>query len=87
MLVGGTHVIVPAFESGGGAAGDRTEHRVTDALLVPTMIQMLVDDPAVGDYDLSSLRTLIYGASPISEAVLERARKVFPAPRSPRPTA
>ncbi len=43
------------------------------------MIQMVVDDPAVGDYDLSSLLHLIYGASPISEALLERARKVFPA--------
>jgi acyl-CoA synthetase (AMP-forming)/AMP-acid ligase II len=55
------------------------DHQVTDALLVPTMIQILVDDPNVGDSDLSSLVHLVYGASPISEAVLERARKVFPA--------
>jgi acyl-CoA synthetase (AMP-forming)/AMP-acid ligase II len=43
------------------------------------MIQMLVDDPGVADTDMSSLLHLVYGASPISEAVLERARKVFPA--------
>ena len=35
--------------------------------------------PCVADYDLSSLLHLVYGASPISEALLERARKVFPA--------
>jgi len=56
-----------------------SDHRVTDALLVPTMIQMLVDDPSVADNDMSSLVHLIYGASSISEALLERARKVFPA--------
>jgi acyl-CoA synthetase (AMP-forming)/AMP-acid ligase II len=76
--VGSTHVIVPMFNP---AEVIRTisEHRVTDALLVPTMIQMLVDDPAVADSDMSSLEHLVYGASPISEAVLERARRVFPA--------
>src|SRR5258707_860220 len=31
------------------------------------------------DSDMSSLVHLVYGASPISEALLERARKVFPA--------
>ena len=46
------------------------EHGITDAMLVPTMVQMLVDSPAVGDYDLSSLLHLVYGASPISDAVL-----------------
>ena len=55
------------------------EHQVTEALLVPTMIQMLVDDPGLADSDVSSLQHLVYGASPISEAVLARARKVFPA--------
>ena len=71
-------MIVPAFSSA-EVLKAIAEHHITDALLVPTMVQMLVDDPAVGDYDLSSLLHLIYGASPISEALLERARKVFPA--------
>ncbi|MGB9302507.1 MAG: AMP-binding protein, partial [Mycobacterium sp.] len=77
-LVGSTNVIVPAFSSAEVLTAI-AEHHVTDTLLVPTMIQMLVDDPAVGDYDLSSMLHLVYGASPISEALLERARKVFPA--------
>jgi long-chain acyl-CoA synthetase len=51
---------------------------VTDILLVPTMIQMFVDDPSTGRYDLSSLRLIIYGASPISEALLDRAIEKLP---------
>jgi acyl-CoA synthetase (AMP-forming)/AMP-acid ligase II len=53
------------------------DHRIKQALLVPTMIQMLVDHPEAQRHDLSSMESLIYGASPISEAVLDRARKVF----------
>ncbi|GAA2400597.1 long-chain-fatty-acid--CoA ligase [Mycolicibacterium llatzerense] len=76
-LVGSTHVIVPMFTPA-DVARAITEHAVTDALLVPTMIQMLVDDPTAATSDMSSLVHLTYGASPISEALLERARKVFP---------
>jgi acyl-CoA synthetase (AMP-forming)/AMP-acid ligase II len=73
LLTGATHVIVPMFTPAGVAAAV-TEHGVTDALLVPTMIQMLVDSPDAAGADLSSLTRILYGASPISQAVLERAR-------------
>jgi acyl-CoA synthetase (AMP-forming)/AMP-acid ligase II len=53
-------------------------HGITDMLLVPTMIQMLIDDPSVGEYDLRSVKHFVYGASPISAAVLSRARITFP---------
>src|ERR1700682_156758 len=76
-LVGSTHVIVPMFTPA-DVARAITEHAVTDTLLVPTMLQMLVDDPNIGDSDMSNLVKLMYGASPISEALLERARKIFP---------
>jgi len=75
--VGSFHVIVAMFSPAEVIAAI-ADHQVTDALLVPTMIQMLVDDPAIADSDMSSLVHLVYGASPISEAVLGRARKVFP---------
>jgi long-chain acyl-CoA synthetase len=42
------------------------------------MIQMLVDHSALGSYDLSSLKNIIYGASPISAAVLNRATAALP---------
>ncbi|NMN95769.1 long-chain-fatty-acid--CoA ligase [Antrihabitans stalactiti] len=76
-LAGTTHVIIPMFTPAGVMKAIE-QHQATDALLVPTMIQMLVDDPQVANHDLSSLRNVLYGASPISVAVLDRARKAFP---------
>ncbi|MCW3839859.1 long-chain fatty acid--CoA ligase [Micromonospora yasonensis] len=74
MLTGSTHVIVPAFTPA-GVVNAILRHRVTDALLVPTMIQLLADSPEAAEADLTTVRRLIYGASPISEAVLQRARR------------
>jgi acyl-CoA synthetase (AMP-forming)/AMP-acid ligase II len=43
------------------------------------MIQMLVDHPAMSrPRDLSTLRTVVYGASPISESGLDRAMAALP---------
>ncbi|MBX9645787.1 MAG: long-chain fatty acid--CoA ligase [Xanthobacteraceae bacterium] len=77
LLSGGSNVIVQAFTPEGVMAAVQNEG-VTDVLLVPTMIQMLVDHPALGSYNLSSLKNIIYGASPISEAVLGRAMAALP---------
>jgi long-chain acyl-CoA synthetase len=77
LLSGGSNVMIQAFTPEGVMAAIQNE-RVTDVLLVPTMIQMLVDHPAVGSYDLSSLKNITYGASPISEAVLGRAMAALP---------
>ena len=76
FLGGGSHVVLRTFTPAGLA--EAIERRcVTDTLLVPTMIQMLVDDPAAATRDLSSLKRIVYGASPISEAVLDRAMGRF----------
>ncbi|MGW5417090.1 AMP-binding protein [Actinomadura geliboluensis] len=48
--------------------------RATHMLSVPAVVQTLVQSPAVADADLSSLKTLIYGGSPMSPAVIEEAR-------------
>jgi acyl-CoA synthetase (AMP-forming)/AMP-acid ligase II len=77
VLVGGSHVILPAFDPAAVLSAIETE-QVTDALLVPTMIQLVVDHPDLGQYNLSSLRAVLYGASPIPQPVLERAMKAFP---------
>ena len=76
-LIGGTHVIIPSFDPL-AVAGCVQAHQVTDVLLVPTMVQAVVSHPAIGGYDLSSLRHLTYGAAPIAEAVLARALDLFP---------
>ncbi|RMI31383.1 long-chain-fatty-acid--CoA ligase [Nocardia stercoris] len=76
LMVGGTHVFVPAFDPVAVLQAIDT-HRVTDMLLVPVMVQLLLDHPAVGEYDLSCVRGILYGAAPISEALLARALTVF----------
>lgn len=76
-LTGSTHVIVPMFTPA-GVVNAIADHDVTGALLVPTMIQMLVDSPEAKAADLSSMEAVIYGASVISESVLGKARAMFP---------
>ncbi len=73
----GRHVFIPGFEPV-AVLNAIQEHGITDTLLVPTMINMLVHHPDVGTYDLSSLRQLTYGASPMPEAVIRRALEVMP---------
>ena len=77
LLSGGSNVVIQGFSPDGVAAAMQKE-RVTDVLLVPTMIQMLVDHPTLGNYDLSALKRITYGASVISDAVLMRAMKALP---------
>lgn len=50
---------------------------VTHLLLVPTMINMILVHPSLRKYDLSSLKTLVYSASPIPVERLKEALDVF----------
>jgi len=76
-LSGGTHIVVPAFEPT-TVLSMIVKHQVNNMLLVPTMIQMLVDHPKLAQHDLSCLKQLVYGASSISPALLERSRRALP---------
>src|SRR5690606_32174028 len=75
-LAGGKHVVLPKFEPElmmRAISGQR----VTHAGMVPTMIPMMLTHPNFDDYDLSSLRTLVYGGPPIPrERLAEAARKL-----------
>jgi acyl-CoA synthetase (AMP-forming)/AMP-acid ligase II len=51
--------------------------KVNHAFLAPALIRMLMQAPGIGSADLSSMKALSYGASPISEDLLERARARF----------
>jgi long-chain acyl-CoA synthetase len=48
------------------------EHHITNMLLVPAVIQTLLDTTEVGHVDFSNLRVVVYGASPISDDALVR---------------
>ena len=71
-IFGGAHVFIPGFEPGVFLKAV-AKHRPTLTLLVPTMIRMLIDAPALATTDTSCLKQMIYGASPISESVLREA--------------
>ena len=77
LVMGATQVFVPGFTPAGVIQAVR-EEGITGMMMIPVMLQFLVDDPAARDADWSSLRTVGYGASPISEALLERAFRMFP---------
>ena len=51
--------------------------RVTWTFLVPTMLYRLLDDPHLDRYDHSSLRTIVYGAAPMSTTRLRTAIEKF----------
>ncbi len=56
------------------------KHRITHGFLVPVLLQFALAMPNIGTTDFSSLELIAYGASPISEAVLEGAIKAFKCP-------
>jgi len=53
------------------------EEKVTWVFMVPTMIYVLLDYPDRKEYDLSSLRTICYGAAPMSPERLKQAMAEF----------
>ena len=52
-------------------------HKVSVCMMVPTMIKMVVDHPDFKKYDVSSLKTLSYSASPMPEELLKKAMKIW----------
>ncbi|SDC78556.1 Acyl-CoA synthetase (AMP-forming)/AMP-acid ligase II [Geodermatophilus telluris] len=76
-VVGGTQVMIPVFDPVAVLTAVQ-EHGVTDLLLVPTMVQLVVDHPRVDEFDLTSVRRVLYGASPMSDALLGRTMKALP---------
>jgi acyl-CoA synthetase (AMP-forming)/AMP-acid ligase II len=52
-------------------------HKVTQALLVPAVIQMALQSPDCESKDFSHLKRMLYGASPITTPVLRQALQTF----------
>lgn len=75
-LRGACTVVLPGFVPGAFLGAVET-YRATAINLVPTMLQMLLENPGISSRDLSSLRHVIYGASPMPRSVIERAMAVF----------
>ncbi|MBM7365337.1 class I adenylate-forming enzyme family protein [Gordonia hydrophobica] len=76
LAAGAATVVMPSFDAEDFLANVQ-RHRVTSTLVVPTMIQLITEHPRARDYDLSSLRAVMYGAAPISESSLAKAAALW----------
>ncbi len=86
--VAGVNVALIAMASGARSAVVRDvvpdfildligREKVNHAFLAPAIILMLMHSPKIGSADLTSMKALSYGASPISEDLLAKARERF----------
>ncbi|MBS4754552.1 AMP-binding protein [Nocardioides sp. zg-ZUI104] len=53
-------------------------HGVTNTLLIPTVLGTLIYSPRATPERLASLRSVVYGVEPMTDALLERARELMP---------
>jgi acyl-CoA synthetase (AMP-forming)/AMP-acid ligase II len=52
--------------------------KATRAMLVPTMLKRIIDDPDFARHDLTSLQVITYGAAPMPGTVIQKAIKAMP---------
>jgi long-chain acyl-CoA synthetase len=76
LMMGGKSVILPRPDVGKILETIQNE-RCTHMVLVPTVLQWLVDDPRTNQFDLSSLRLITYAGSPMPLQVLKRCMDNF----------
>ena len=74
LMLGGTIHLMKGFDPQ-AVLDTIAREKINMTLLVPTMIYVLLDHPALERTDLSSLDLLLYGASPMSPARLEEGLK------------
>ena len=77
FMQGAANVYLPKFDPD-ALLGAIEEFRVTFALLVPTMLMLTLQSGKVPHYDVSSLKQIIYGASPMSADWVKAAFAAFP---------
>jgi long-chain acyl-CoA synthetase len=79
LAAGATDVLVPELDPA-GLLDLIEEHQVTNAFIVPAVLQMMTSVPGADDRSFSSLRSVTYGASPVTPTVLRRSLEVLKAP-------
>jgi fatty-acyl-CoA synthase len=77
-LTRGAEVVVMEEFDPAGLAALVPRRGVTWLVLVPAAILALLNHPAAAGAEFGSVRSLVYGASPIAEALVERAGRAFP---------
>lgn len=76
-LVGATHAFIPFFDPLGVLQAIE-KFRASLVLMIPTMLNMVLNHPRFKEFDLSSMRAISYGAAPIPLALLQKALAELP---------
>src|SRR3546814_17011737 len=76
IVQGGCLYVEKGFDPGRVLAAIE-QHRINCILMVPTMISAVLDHPRLKEFDLSSLETIFYGASPITPTRLRQGIAKF----------
>ncbi|MFB0562896.1 MAG: AMP-binding protein [Candidatus Lokiarchaeia archaeon] len=76
MLMGATSVVTPGFNADEALELIEKE-KITWLWVVPTMLYRMLDSPKIKEVDLSSVKTIVYGAAPMSVARLREAIDAF----------
>jgi long-chain acyl-CoA synthetase len=74
---GASQITLPKFSAQTFCETVEREH-VTHTVLVPTMINLLIQFAEAKKYDLSSLQVLAYGGSPMAPELVRRTRELLP---------
>ncbi len=72
-LLAGAQLVISNDPSPSGMLATIERHGVTNLIVASLMLQGLIESPDAEHTDLSSIRTVSYGAAPISGAVLQHA--------------
>ena len=78
VISGAAHVYLPKFSPSAFLSAVQS-YEVTVVLMTPTMLIMTMQDPDFDKYDLSSLRQIIYGSSPMAAEWIKKMLASFEA--------
>ena len=73
----GTNVVLQSFDPG-QVLQTFSQEKITHVLMVPAMIKMVLNHPDAATADVSSVKNIMYGASPMPAATLEQCMQVWP---------
>lgn len=73
---GSKHTFLKTFDAKAAMETIQKE-KVTFVVMVPAMINFILNHPEIAKYDLSSLKRVIYGASPMPVELLKKAMKTL----------
>jgi fatty-acyl-CoA synthase len=76
LLRGGTVVLQTGFDAEQWLAAVQ-DHRINYVFTIPTVLYALLDHGGLDRFDLSSLETVVYGASPMSPSRIDEAQNAF----------